>query len=337
VELLDFSGPGEVFAAATFHSGGTGLVFNVYTVAPEPGALISQGFVTIEPEYTIDNCPKPDVVVFPGGGVGSLLGDEKFMGWAKQATTEAKVAMSVCNGAFVLANNGNLDGLEATTHFGSIRRLREQFEKTEVVENVRFVDNGQIVTTAGVSAGIDGALHVIAKLANFEAAKDTARYMEYEWTAAEKTRGMLSASQRAEADRIEKRNEAFEKAHQSISDQKWGEAVAAFEKLTEAYPEDKESWYYLGLANHHLENYQEALRAAERAAALPGYVPHRPVYNIACAYARLGRTEYALNALEQAIALGMTDRGYIENDGDLESLRDEPRYREMVGKLEAAH
>jgi putative intracellular protease/amidase/YHS domain-containing protein len=180
VELLDFAGPGEVFAAAQTVDGQT--AFNVYTVAATDEPLMSQGFVTIKPQYTFANAPKPDIVVFPGGNVNNFTNHADSMTYAKAVAGEAEVAMSVCNGAFVLANAKLLENKRATTHWSAVRGLRRQVPAATVLENARFVDNGQIVTTAGVSAGIDGALHVVARLLGRPAAQLTAKYMEYNWS-----------------------------------------------------------------------------------------------------------------------------------------------------------
>jgi len=182
VELLDFAGPGEVFAAAARIGGDDAPAFHVYTVGRKKAALTSEGFVQIVPEFSIDDAPRPDLVVFPGGGVRGILGDRALMAWAKSAVDSAEVAVSVCNGAFVLGSLGALDGKTVTTHFGSLSQLRSSYPKANVQEGRRFVDNGKIVTTAGVSAGIDGALHVVARLLGRSVADETARYMEYRWT-----------------------------------------------------------------------------------------------------------------------------------------------------------
>jgi transcriptional regulator GlxA family with amidase domain len=182
VELLDFAGPGEVFAAAA-RIGATGEApaFRVYSVGKSKDPVTSQGFVKITPEYSIADAPKPDLIVFPGGGVQSVLGDPALMAWAKSAVDSAEIAMSVCNGAHLLGAMGALDGKTVTTHFGAVARLRSSTPKATVQEGRRFVDSGRIVTTAGVSSGIDGALHVVARLLDRAAADQTARYMEYRW------------------------------------------------------------------------------------------------------------------------------------------------------------
>jgi len=182
VELLDFAGPGEVFAAAG-RIGATDVpAFHVYTVGRSKTPLTSEGVVQIVPEFSIENAPKPDLVVFPGGGVRGIVGDAALMAWAKSAVDSAEIAVSVCNGAFVLGSLGALDGKTVTTHFGAVSRLKSSFPKANVQEGRRFVDNGKIVTTAGVSAGIDGALHIVARLFGRATADETARYMEYRWT-----------------------------------------------------------------------------------------------------------------------------------------------------------
>jgi transcriptional regulator GlxA family with amidase domain len=176
VELLDFSGPGEVFASA-----GRSQAFNVYTVAASVDEITSQGFVKIKPQYTLANCPPPDVIILPGGRTDVPLSNSKVIEWIKKSSERTEIMMSVCTGAFLLAESGLLDGKEATTHWSAIESLKQQAPKTTVRENRRFVDNGKVVTAAGVSAGIDAALHVVDRLLGREAAQKTARYMEYKW------------------------------------------------------------------------------------------------------------------------------------------------------------
>jgi transcriptional regulator GlxA family with amidase domain len=178
VEILDFGGPSEVFAVAGDFS--DEIEFNVYTVALSKATILSQGFITIVPQYSIDDCPKPDIIVLPGGDTRTIRENARLIAWIKASSRSATVTLSVCSGAFLLANAGLLDGLKATTWYGSIENLRKASPKTEVLEKTRFVDNGSIITTAGVSAGIDGALHVVARLLSNEAAQKTAQYMEYD-------------------------------------------------------------------------------------------------------------------------------------------------------------
>jgi transcriptional regulator GlxA family with amidase domain len=174
MELLDFAGPGEVFQAA-------GPKFNVYSVAESTEPIVSQRFVKIVPQYSIQDCPKPDLLVIPGGDTSAPLRNPDVIAWVKRVSEETEVTMSVCTGAFILAKAGLLDGQEATTHWAQLKRLGKAAPNIQVRSKVRFVDAGRIVTTAGVSAGIDGALHVVDRLLGHEAAAWTATGMEYKW------------------------------------------------------------------------------------------------------------------------------------------------------------
>ena len=175
VEILDFAGPTEVFTAA-----GNGA-FRVFTVAPSSGPVLSQGVLKIQPDYTVENAPVPDILVLPGGNSRAFTRSAAGMAWVKKVAAKNELSMSVCTGAFILADLGLLDGRPATTHWGAIGRMRSAYPKAQVKTDVRFVDDGRIVTTAGVSAGIDGALHVVQRLLGDDVAWETARYMQYSW------------------------------------------------------------------------------------------------------------------------------------------------------------
>ena len=179
VELLDFAGPAEVFSVAQTIDGQDG--FNVYTVAETTEPIVSQGFVKVTPQYSFETAPKADIVIFPGGDTSSFQKSKALMSWAKATVGEAEITMSVCTGAFILSNSKLLENKKITTHWTAIRNLRRQVPTATVLENVRFVDNGQIITTAGISAGIDGSLHVVERLLGTQAAKLTAKAMEYNW------------------------------------------------------------------------------------------------------------------------------------------------------------
>ncbi len=179
MDIQDFAGPADVFFYAGAEAGK--VAFKQFAVAKTMDPITSQGFVKIVPNYTFANCPKPDILVVPGGGVNGVLNDEETMKWIKDTGLASEQVLSVCTGALVLQSAGFLDGIKATTHWGSITKLREQAPNTTVLENVRYADSGRIVTSAGVSAGIDMSLHVVAKLLGFETAQKTAHRMEYEW------------------------------------------------------------------------------------------------------------------------------------------------------------
>lgn len=174
VELLDFAGPGEVFAAG-------GDRFEVYTVAATAAPITSQGFVRVTPEHSFASAPPPDVLVVPGGAAGAVINDEASMAWVKATAADAELVLSVCNGALILARAGLLDGGRATTHHGSLDALAGMAPETEVLRDRRWVDNGKVITAAGVSAGIDASLHAVSRLIGPHTATGIARYMEYAW------------------------------------------------------------------------------------------------------------------------------------------------------------
>lgn len=175
VELLDFTGPCEVFSAAGHHQ-----LFHVFLVGLDAKPVRTQNGVTVQPEFTLANCPPADVVVVPGGDNRPVEGNAAVLAWVKARSAKAEVTLSVCTGAFVLAEAGLLDGLSATTHHRGWDELARNFPRVRVVRTERLVDNGRIITAGGVSAGIDGALRVVEKLAGVPAADWVAReWMEY--------------------------------------------------------------------------------------------------------------------------------------------------------------
>ena len=178
VQIIDYTGPYEVFGQA--RDAGQQL-FNVYTVAEKPGAITTAMGMRVTPTYTFENQPRPDIVVLPGGGVGPHLDNPKVIKWVQEAASRAEYVMSVCNGAFYLGKAGLLDGLSATTFYGLIDELKTLAPKTKVVIDKRFVDNGKIITTAGLSSGIDGALHLVEKIAGRGKAQEIALNLEYNW------------------------------------------------------------------------------------------------------------------------------------------------------------
>jgi transcriptional regulator GlxA family with amidase domain len=187
VEVLDFCGPFEVFASVRGpEREGTerDRLFRVVTIA-EKGEIVScRGGLLVKPHHTIADHPPLDVVVIPGGyGTRKERENPVILDWIAAQERTADVTTSVCTGAFLLAANGLLDGRQATTHWGSIDWLREHHPAIDVRDNARVVDEGRIVTSAGVSAGIDMALYVIGRMHGTAVAEETARYMEYDWSA----------------------------------------------------------------------------------------------------------------------------------------------------------
>jgi putative intracellular protease/amidase len=178
VQIIDYTGPYEVFGQA--HQNGEPL-FNVYTIAEKPDALTTNMGMTVTPKYTFDNAPKPDIIVLPGGNVPDHMNNPKVIKWVQESASQSEYVMSVCNGAFYLGRAGLLDGLSATTYYGLIDGLKTLAPKAKIVSDQRFVDNGKIITTAGLSSGIDGALHLVEKIAGYGRAQEIALNMEYNW------------------------------------------------------------------------------------------------------------------------------------------------------------
>lgn len=169
VEVLDFAGPMEVFS----YSG-----FEVFTVSKTKKPILSQGILKVIPDYDIHDAPKADILAFFGGNASAASSDEEVIAWVKKQKPD--YYFSVCTGAFILGRAGVLDNLTVTTFHSSIEALKKEFPKAKVLTDVRFVDNGNVITTAGISAGIDGALHLVSKLKGEEIAGNTAYYMEYD-------------------------------------------------------------------------------------------------------------------------------------------------------------
>jgi putative intracellular protease/amidase len=173
-EIIDFAGPWEAFGTAGFL---------VHTVAEnlEPHTMVFGQKVL--PDYTFENSPKADILLVPGGGVGPATDSRPLIEWLQAKAHEVSHVMSVCTGAFLLAKAGLLDGLSATTTYGMEDELSKSGRNITVLSPRRFVDAGKIVTTAGLTSGIDGALHLISKILGTGYAQSAALDMEYQWNA----------------------------------------------------------------------------------------------------------------------------------------------------------
>jgi putative intracellular protease/amidase len=169
-EIIDFAGPWEVFGTARFL---------VHTVAPklEPVTMIfGQKLV---PDYAFANSPKADILLVPGGAVLQYLDDKPLLGWIRAKANDVDHVMSVCTGAFLLQKAGLFSGQTVTATNGMIEDFAAP--DTRVVYDRRYVDNGKLLTTAGLSAGIDGALHLVSKIRGAGVAQSVALAMEYPW------------------------------------------------------------------------------------------------------------------------------------------------------------
>lgn len=178
IEVLDFAGPYEVFSVTDELSDHQRL--NVYTVAETVAPIHAISGLSVNPDFTIENAPSPEILVVPGGdGARTVLGQPDIIAWIANSALKAEKVMSICSGALILAKAGLLKGLKATTHHEVFDTLESLAPETTIVKGQRFVDNGKILTSAGISAGIDMCLYVVEQLFGFEVADRTAEYMEY--------------------------------------------------------------------------------------------------------------------------------------------------------------
>ena len=185
VEVLDFCGPFEVFSVAR-ESGATddsSRLYDVHIIAETDDLVSCRNGLLVKPDFAIDQHPPLDMVLIPGGrGTRTEITNQTLLKWIAQQHQTAEFTTSVCTGAFLLATLGLLDGKEATTHWASISWMREAFPEVVMRDDRRWVEaDDRIITSAGVSAGIDMALHVIELQHGRATAAQTARHMEYQW------------------------------------------------------------------------------------------------------------------------------------------------------------
>jgi transcriptional regulator GlxA family with amidase domain len=189
VEVLDFAGPFEVFSVAGQRE--TTAPFKVQLVAERLEVVHARNDFRVQPHHSFETCPTPDLLLVPGGGgqradgtpFGTRLemNNPALLEFVKRTDATGELTLSVCTGALVLGKAGLLEGLAATTHHLAFDALRAAAPNTRVVEGVKLVDAGRVVTSGGISAGIDMSLSVVARLLGHEVALETASYMEYDW------------------------------------------------------------------------------------------------------------------------------------------------------------
>ena len=185
VEALDFAGPYEVFTTANRVARKTGLAlddaFTVFSVAASLKPVTLRAGMTVIPDVAFEHAPDIDVLIVPGGVVSAEMLKPEVIEWIQRSSVQARLTASVCTGAFLLAKANVLVDHKVTTHWEDIADLRQQFPRLHVVENTRWVDEGNIVTSAGISAAIDMSLHLVETLAGRPLALATARQMEFDW------------------------------------------------------------------------------------------------------------------------------------------------------------
>jgi transcriptional regulator GlxA family with amidase domain len=176
-EELDFVGPWEVFGMASKY---VDTSWRPYTVAASPEV---RGFLgmRVNADHTFESAPPPDLIVVPGGfGTRPGMEDEALIGYLRRAGSGAQMVTSVCTGAMLLHRAGFLEGKRATTHWGALKEMRDLGGDTDVRDGERWVHDGNVITAAGVSAGIDMALYTVGLLASPEEARKVQRFMEYD-------------------------------------------------------------------------------------------------------------------------------------------------------------
>ena len=187
VEVLDFCGPFEVFSVArpAGEDADDARLFRALTIAPEARLVTCRGGLLVQPHHSIADHPPLDILVVPGGqGTRRERANARLLDWIAAQDRDVELTTSVCTGAFLLAERGLLDDRRATTHWASVEWMRGQYPAVTMLADTRVVDEGHVITSAGVSAGIDMALHVVARLHGEATAAWTARRMEYDRTPA---------------------------------------------------------------------------------------------------------------------------------------------------------
>ena len=180
VEPLDLSGPLDVFTKANFVTGGG---YNVYTVGLTHDTVQAEAqSFGITPKFSIDDAPKPDLIIVPGAAperVGEVGKDPRIQSWLRANAQPGQTVMSICTGAFIVGEAGLFDGRDATTHWMTLPQFATQFPLVHTYSGVRYIGDGNIYSAAGVSSGIDGALHLVEHFSGKEAADQVARVLQY--------------------------------------------------------------------------------------------------------------------------------------------------------------
>ena len=181
VEVLDFAGPYEVFSIATCLESNE-KVFQVSTVGETGDMIFARNGLKVQPQFSFSNAPEFDVLIVPGGyGAEEIeVHNDKMINWIQEREKQVEILASVCTGAFLLAESGLLNGKKATTHWMDIDRLKKEYPNIQVIESVKYVDEGHIITAGGISAGINMSFHVVGKLCGKGIARETAKRMAYE-------------------------------------------------------------------------------------------------------------------------------------------------------------
>ena len=183
VEVLDFCGPYEVFSVTRLNEERRreeSSPFEVLLVAQRAEPVVATGGLRVIPDVTLETCPPLDILVVPGGwGTRKEIDNQRLLKWIAERAKQVETLTSVCTGAMLLGQAGLLDGRRATTHWRSLDRMRQSFPAVTVEDKLHVVEDGHVLTSAGISAGIDMALRVVARCCGEAVGRATARHMEY--------------------------------------------------------------------------------------------------------------------------------------------------------------
>ena len=183
VEVLDFCGPFEVFSVTRLNEEARReepSPFEVLLVAECLDTVVATGGLKVVPDVTIDTCPPLDILVVPGGwGTRTEVNNQRLIDWIGERGRSVETLTSVCTGSMLLGQAKLLDGRRATTHWRSLSRMRDAYPSVTVEEKLHVVEDGHVVTSAGISAGIDMALRIVIRYFGEAVGRATARNMEY--------------------------------------------------------------------------------------------------------------------------------------------------------------
>jgi transcriptional regulator GlxA family with amidase domain len=183
VEVLDFCGPLEVFAVARTsfdHSADSSPLFKVCLIAERKDPIVTRAGMRVLPDYDLSDCPALDILLVPGGfGTRREIENRPLIDWIAERSSKAQITASVCSGSLLLGKAGLLEGKHATTHWLILDWMQQLFPGTTVERGLHFVEDGNLFTSAGVSAGIDLALAIVSKIHGEDTARTTAKYIEY--------------------------------------------------------------------------------------------------------------------------------------------------------------
>ena len=172
VQIIDFAAPYEVFGQADYE---------VFTVSETGKTITTAMGLSVNPQYSFNNMPQADAILVPGGDTHDVMADKGVQQWLQAAQDKSLYIVSVCTGSHILAESGLLDNKSATTFHGAMDTFEKSYPAITVLREQRFVDNGKVITSAGLSSGIDASLHLVSEVSGEEKARSVAMHIEYDW------------------------------------------------------------------------------------------------------------------------------------------------------------